>query len=97
MASVGQASNPCSILNSYHAGCVYRLVEESGPPHSKHFVYCVHILGFDYKGSGPSKKKAKSAAATVALKKLYSINLGLSLEDIPTQITAEPKKPKPSK
>ncbi len=95
MASIGQPSNPISILNSYHAGCAYRLVEESGPPHNKQFVYCVHILGFDYKGSGPSKKKAKSAAASVALKKLYSINLGLNGGELATP-TIEPENPKPS-
>lgn len=80
MAGLGQGSNPCSILNSYHAGCEYELVEESGPPHNKHFVYSVSILGFDYKGSGSSKKRAKAAAAATALKKLYQINLGLNME-----------------
>jgi len=81
MANLGQANNPCSVLNSYHAGCEYSLEEESGPPHNRNYVYSVQILGFDYTGSGSSKKRAKAAAAASALKKLYSINLGLSMEN----------------
>ena len=99
MANLGQANNPCSVLNSYHAGCEYLLVEETGPPHNRHYVFSVQILGFDYKGSGSSKKRAKAAAAAAALKKLYSINLGLSMEDVAPSVnldTTPKQKEKPS-
>ena len=77
MASMGKASNPCMVLNSYHSGCVYSLVEEKGPPHAKEFVYCVSVMDVEYIGNGRSKKLAKQAAAATALDALYNIRLGL--------------------
>ena len=91
MAGVGQGSNPCSILNSYHAGTDYNLLEESGPPHLKNFVYSVNILGCEYRGNGTSKKRAKQAAAASALKSVYQINLSLSMEEsAPPMIIGKP-------
>jgi ribonuclease-3 len=52
----------------------YRLIEESGPDHSKHFEIGVDILGVEYgRGSGASKKEAQQAAAKAALEKLAEI------------------------
>jgi len=50
---------------------VYRLVEESGPPHERLFVYEVRY-GQDLaaNGTGSSKKEAQQAAADSALKRL---------------------------
>lgn len=96
MAGLGQSSNPCSVLNSYHAGCEYVLLEEKGPPHSKQYVYSVSILGFEYKGSAGSKKRAKAAAAAAALKKLYQINLGLNMEDSSPSVSLGETQEKPA-
>ena len=80
MSIFGQGSNPCSTLNSYHAGTKYELIEESGQPHNKTFVYKVEVLGCAYTGKGGSKKRAKQAAAASALRTIYNINLSLSTE-----------------
>jgi len=49
----------------------YRLVEESGPDHLKHFSVEVWIEGIcKGEGSGPSKKLAEAAAALDALEKM---------------------------
>lgn len=80
MSLTGQGSNPLSVLNSYHSGCKYELVEDGGPPHDRHFVFKVVILGVSYTGQGSSKKRAKHAAAAVALRSIYNINLSLSME-----------------
>ena len=77
---MGQGSSPVNVLNSYHSGCTYELIEESGPPHNKAFVVKVEILGVAYTGTGGSKKRAKQAAAASALKSLYNINLSLGME-----------------
>lgn len=82
--ATGQGSNACSVLNSYHAGCQYELVEEMGPPHDKQFVIKVEILGVAYTGKGKSKKRAKQAAAASALRSIYNINLSLGMES-PTE------------
>ena len=81
MASLtGRGSNACSVLNSYHAGCQYELIEETGPPHDRQFVFKVEVLGVAYTGKGSSKKRAKQAAAASALRSLYNINLSLGME-----------------
>lgn len=49
----------------------YRLTEESGPDHRKHFTVEVWIDGKPMgEGSGPSKKLAEAAAALEALEKM---------------------------
>ena len=78
--ATGQGSNPLSVLNSYHAGCQYELIEDSGPPHNKQFVFKVVIDGVAYTGKGNSKKRAKQAAAASALRSIYNINLSLYME-----------------
>lgn len=78
--ATGQGSNPLTVLNSYHAGCKYELVEDGGPPHNKYFVFKVVILGVAYTGRGNSKKRAKHAAAASALRSIYNINLSLEME-----------------
>ena len=77
---MGQGSNPLSVLNSYHAGCQYELIEDSGPPHNKQFVFKVVIDGVAYTGKGNSKKRARQAAAASALRSIYNINLSLFME-----------------
>lgn len=75
--SFGQGSNPLSTLHSYHSGCRYDMVQESGPPHNKEFVMQVVVMDKAYQGKGKSKKLAKYAAAAQALKEIYNINLYL--------------------
>jgi len=54
---------------------VYRLVEESGPPHDRRFVYEVFWSeGISARGEGSSKKDAQRDAADAALKKLETIS-----------------------
>jgi len=53
------------------ATAVYKIIDESGPAHKKHFLAEVSHLGKVLgKGEGNSKKEAERAAATAALKKL---------------------------
>ena len=77
MASLGQGSNPCMVLNSYHSGCKYELKSEKGPAHAKEFVMAVDVLGREYIGKGRSKKLAKQAAAANALNEMYNVRLTL--------------------
>lgn len=81
MAGLGKGNNACSVLNSYHQGSKYELVEECGPPHMKEFTFSVNVLGQNYIGKGRSKKLAKQAAAATALRSLYNINLSLGVEE----------------
>ena len=49
----------------------------SGPAHAKNYVATLAIRGWEFKGYGPNKKKAKSDAAETALKHLDNIqNIG---------------------
>ena len=68
------------VLNSYHSGCQYELIEDAGPPHNRQFVFKVEVLGVAYTGKGSSKKRAKQACAAAALKSIYNINLSLGME-----------------
>ncbi len=77
---MGRGSNPCMVLNSYHQGCQYDLIEERGPPHAKEFTIGVLVSGREYRGKGKSKKLAKQAAAANALGDLYNIRLQLGAE-----------------
>jgi len=53
----------------------YRLVEESGPDHSKRFVVEIFLNGVSYgKGEGTSKKTAEQRAASAAATKLGLLN-----------------------
>lgn len=70
-------ANACMVLNSYHQGCNYELVSETGPPHKKEYVMGVAILGSKYLGKGRSKKEAKQAAAANALESIYHLRLSL--------------------
>lgn len=62
---------------SLHDGCPpeYRLVEESGPPHNRLFIFQIltgdTVIGV---GKGKSKKSAQQAAAAMALDKLQAMN-----------------------
>jgi len=50
---------------------IYRLVEESGPPHDRRFAYEVtYGDGITARGEGNSKKDAQRAAADALLKAL---------------------------
>lgn len=66
------------MLNSYHNGCRYYLRSEVGPPHDKFFTMAVSVMGDDFIGSGRSKKAARQAAASEALRSLYNLQLRLS-------------------
>ena len=80
MSGLGHGSNPCMVLNSYHQGTKYDLVEERGPAHLKEFTYSVNVMGREYRGKGRSKKLAKQAAAANALTDLYNVRLQLGSE-----------------
>ena len=80
MAGLGQGSNPCNVLNTYHNGCRYSVRGEVGPPHSKIFTMAVSVNDEEFIGSGRSKKAAKQAAAAEALRTLYKLQLRLSEE-----------------
>ena len=77
MAGLGQGSNPCMVLNSYHSGCRYQLRGDTGPPHAKVFTMVVSVQGEEFVGTGRSKKAAKQAAAAEALRALYNLQLRL--------------------
>jgi ribonuclease-3 len=50
---------------------IYRVVQESGPDHSKHFEVAVEWQGREIgRGTGSSKKQAETTAAILALEKL---------------------------
>lgn len=50
---------------------------ESGPAHSKEYEATVVIRGWEFKGHGPTKKKAKAVAAETALRHLDNVyNIG---------------------
>jgi ribonuclease-3 len=50
---------------------IYRVVQESGPDHSKHFEVLVEWQGKEIgRGQGTSKKQAETAAAESALDRL---------------------------
>jgi ribonuclease-3 len=54
---------------------VYRLVEETGPPHDRCFLYEVTWSeGISARGAGSSKKDAQRNAADAALKRLETIS-----------------------
>ena len=86
--SFGQGSNPLSTLHSYHAGCKYEVIQESGPPHNKEYVMQVVVMERAYQGKGKSKKLAKYAAAAQALREIYNINLHLG-DQASSQIKSE--------
>ncbi len=78
---IGQGSNPLSTLNSFHSHVTYELIQESGPPHSKEFVMQAIVDGRAYRGTGRSKKTAKYAAASEALRHIYHMNLSLQSDN----------------
>ena len=75
MAALGQGSNPCSVLHCYHNDCRYELRRESGPPHDRQFTMAVQVMGKEFLGMGSSKKAAKQAAASEALRNMYQLQL----------------------
>lgn len=46
----------------------------TGPPHAPHFECTVKVRGWEFGGSGSTKKAAKTAAAEAALKYLHSVH-----------------------
>ena len=51
----------------------YPISEPTGPPHSRTFSCTVKVRGWEFNGSGSSKKHAKTAAAKAALSYLHSV------------------------
>lgn len=47
---------------------------DAGPPHAKSYEATVVIRGWEYKGQGPTKKKAKAHAAAIALRHLNNVH-----------------------
>ena len=62
--------NPVMELNSRYTGAVFLFNTPVGPPHSPLFEATVRVRGWEFKGQGNSKKKAKACAAASALKHL---------------------------
>ncbi|KAJ8911969.1 hypothetical protein NQ315_012780 [Exocentrus adspersus] len=60
--------NPISILNELRLGLKYEVIEQTGPSHNPVFKVSVVVDDQTYYGIGNSKKAAKCAAATDALK-----------------------------
>lgn len=69
--------SPVMILNEYHPGLKYEMIDERGEPHAMTFTVKVVINDTAYEGFGSSKKAAKAAAARSALIALYSISIDL--------------------
>lgn len=54
----------------YHGSNVeYRLINETGPPHAPTFTVLLKVGNEEFRGEGPSIKKAQHAAAVAALEK----------------------------
>lgn len=49
------------------------LAEATGPPHDRKFSCTVKVRGWEFHGSGSSKKEAKTAAAMAALNYLHDV------------------------
>ncbi len=59
----------------YQQPPIYKVLEESGPDHSKIFIIAVMISDKEYgRGSGGSKKEAQQSAAAEALKQIEKEN-----------------------
>uniref|UniRef100_A0A3P8V7U3 Adenosine deaminase RNA specific B1a n=1 Tax=Cynoglossus semilaevis TaxID=244447 RepID=A0A3P8V7U3_CYNSE len=54
-------------LNDIRQGLQYKLLSQTGPVHAPEFVMSVEVNGQLFKGSGPTKQKAKQRAAEAAL------------------------------
>ncbi|XP_076027706.1 double-stranded RNA-specific editase 1-like [Genypterus blacodes] len=59
--------NAVTQLNEVRPGLQYRLLSQTGPVHAPVFLMAVEVNGQTFKGSGPTKKKAKLIAAEKAL------------------------------
>ena len=65
------------IHNNLACFCVYMFLGETGPPHAREFTYVVTVRGWEFAGSGKTKKLAKAAAAERALQYLNDVvNVG---------------------
>ena len=70
-------SHPVQELVAKHNGAMFFFQGAQGPPHLKQFEYTVVVRGWEFRGHGLSKKKAKSCAAESALKYLDNVlNVG---------------------
>jgi ribonuclease III len=59
----------------YQQPPIYKVLDESGPDHSKSFIIAVMISDKEYgRGSGASKKEAQQSAAAEALKQIEKEN-----------------------
>lgn len=61
----------------YGVGVTYKLIDETGPEHNKHFRFAVYILDKEYGiGEGNSKKNAEKDAAYKTLQILEKLGVG---------------------
>ena len=68
--------HPVSELTRRHHDAMFSYTH-SGPAHAKVYEAAVVIRGWEFKGHGPNKKKAKATAAETALRQLDNIhNIG---------------------
>lgn len=61
------------VLGSKSLLCVCT-VTDTGPAHAREFECCVTVRGWEFTGSGSTKKAAKAAAAEKALQYLHNVH-----------------------
>jgi len=70
--------NPLTIIGEMQIDASYRLLAQSDDPLYPMFAMAVVIEGEVFRAAGNSKKLAKARAARDALRKLYSLEFGIS-------------------
>ncbi|XP_077415318.1 double-stranded RNA-specific editase B2-like [Vanacampus margaritifer] len=66
--SLTRKSNALERLNKLRPGLHFDAASRTGPPHAPVFAVGVRVNGLSFEGRGPTKKRAKTRAAELALK-----------------------------
>lgn len=82
--------NPVMELNQRYSGAIFFFSPPAGPSHSPLYEATVRVRGWEFKGQGNSKKKAKVFAASNALKYLDNMYMagGATKSSIAAQANA---------
>ena len=76
--------HPVSELTQRYQDAMFTY-SSTGPPHAREFEASVVIRGWEFRGCGATKKKAKSAAAETALRQLDNVhNIGQDASALPS-------------